>query len=86
MPQFKTALKKSDFQEGKLMKSEIGGKSIVIGMVEDFSLPKAPHQFEIGSSYWISSLSPVYYRTIVATNIFETSMFELKVLMGRSCP
>ena len=48
MPQFKTALKKSDFQEGKLMKSEIGGKSIVIGMVEDFSLPKAPHQFEIG--------------------------------------
>jgi hypothetical protein len=35
MPQFKTTLKKSDFQEGKLLKSEIGGKSIVIGMVED---------------------------------------------------
>ena len=35
MPQFKTTLKKSDFQEGKLMKSEIGDKSIVIGMVED---------------------------------------------------
>lgn len=35
MPQFKTTLKKSDFQEGKLMKSEIGGKPIVIGMVED---------------------------------------------------
>jgi nitrite reductase/ring-hydroxylating ferredoxin subunit len=35
MPEYKTSLKKSDFQEGKLMKSEIGGKSIVVGMVED---------------------------------------------------
>jgi nitrite reductase/ring-hydroxylating ferredoxin subunit len=35
MPQYKTTLKKSDFQEGKLMKSEIGDKSIVIGMIED---------------------------------------------------
>lgn len=35
MTHFKTSLKKSDFEEGKLMKSEISGKSIVIGMVED---------------------------------------------------
>ena len=35
MSQFKTTLKNSDFQEGTLMKKEVGGKSIVIGMVDD---------------------------------------------------
>ncbi len=35
MAQFKTTLKKSDFSDGKLVRSDIDGKSIVFGMIQD---------------------------------------------------
>lgn len=35
MPAFKTGLKKTDIEEGKLSRTEIDGKSIVLGMIND---------------------------------------------------
>jgi len=35
MPKFKTNLKKIDFEEGKLVRTDIDGKSIVLGMAKD---------------------------------------------------
>jgi ferredoxin-NADP reductase/nitrite reductase/ring-hydroxylating ferredoxin subunit len=35
MPAFKTGLKKTDLKEGKLLRTEINGKSIVLGMIND---------------------------------------------------
>jgi nitrite reductase/ring-hydroxylating ferredoxin subunit len=35
MPAFKTGLKKTNFKEGKLLRTEINGKSIVLGMIND---------------------------------------------------
>jgi nitrite reductase/ring-hydroxylating ferredoxin subunit len=35
MSKFKIQLKKTDFKEGELVKTEVGDKSIVLGMIKD---------------------------------------------------
>ena len=35
MSKFKIELKKTDFKEGELVKTEVGDKSIVLGMIKD---------------------------------------------------